>query len=137
MAAAREQMPRATVTTSPYVQGLVGLENWFWYDGPDQVQVTVGLGGWTATATARPVYFEWALGTGESVGADHAGSEASPAQAHIYSRQGNYDLALTVTWEAEFTVSGYGIAIPSVLGSVDIDGPVRPYDVIEIEAVNS
>jgi hypothetical protein len=137
MAAASRLMSRSEATTSPHIRGLVGLENWFWYGGPDQVQDTVSLGGWTATATARPVYFEWALGTGDSVGADHAGSEASPAQSHIYSRQGNYDLALTVTWEADFTVSGYGITIPSVLGSVDIEGPVRLYGVIEIEAVNS
>ena len=51
--------PRASPTSRPATspparpaRGLVGFENWFWYEGEMAVPVTATLDGWTGTATA-------------------------------------------------------------------------------------
>jgi hypothetical protein len=125
-------MPRPVVTTSPPGPGLVGIENWFWYEGPTERAIDVTLDGWRATTTARATSFAW-RDVGESTApgdADH------PAVTHTFTTQGTYDLQVSVTWTATFTFTGYGTTITTPLpGTVTIDGPVLAYPVEEREAV--
>jgi hypothetical protein len=54
---------------------------------------------------------------------------------HTYIRKGTRDIVLTVTWEADFTLAGYGLTLQSGLGSLDLAGEPRAYEVEEREAV--
>jgi hypothetical protein len=129
------ELPLAQVRTSPPGQGLVGFENWFWYEGPTALPVSAGLGGWSGTATAHAVRWTWDFGDGESASADTPGTARDPAVTHTYIRQGARTIVVTVTWEAAFTLRGWGTTIDTGLGSVDLVGEQYDYAVEEREAV--
>jgi hypothetical protein len=128
-------IPAPDVTTSPHADGLVGLPNWFWYEGATTVPVQATLNGWTATATATITNYHWDLGGDVGRDAVSPGSEDQPAVIYTYEHDGTYDLQMTTTWGAEFTLTGYGSTFTSGLGTMDMTGPVRPYVVRQVEAV--
>lgn len=132
---AAADLPLATVMTSPRNQGLVGFPNWFWYEGPAEVPVTASLGGWTGTATARAVRWSWSFGDGNSATASVPGTAEDPAVTHTYITKGTRDIVLTVTWEASFTLTGWGTTVSTGLGSVELGGEPLSYLVQEREAV--
>lgn len=134
-ALAAADLPVAGVPTSPEVTGLVGIENWFWYEGPTEVPVTVTLDGWTGTATARAVAWRWDFGDGAAASSTTPGSPDDPAVTHVYTTKGTKRIVLTVTWEADFTLTGFGLTVQSGLGSIDLGGATRDYVVEEREAV--
>lgn len=132
---AQASLPAAQVRTTPANRGLVGFPNWFWYDGPTEVPVSASLNGWTGTATARAVAWRWDFGDGASESSPEPGTEADPAVTHTYIRQGTRQIVLTVTWEASFTLTGWGTTVSTGLGRIDLPGAPLPYDVAEREAV--
>lgn len=134
-ALAAADLPVASVPTSPEVTGLAGLENWFWYEGPIELPVTVTLDGWTGTATARAVAWHWDFGDGAGATSTTPGSAEDPAVTHVYTSKGTKPIVLTVTWQADFTLTGFGLSVQSGLGSVDVAGATRDYLVEEREAV--
>jgi hypothetical protein len=127
-------LPRPPVVTNPQAGGLVGLENWFWHEGITEVPVAVTIDGWTATSTARATTFTWSF-DGTTVSATTPGSPEQPAARHTFTRQGSHGITLTVTWEASFTLTGFGQTIVTPLGAVDLAGPTLAYPVQEREAV--
>lgn len=132
---AAADLPLAQVRTSPAVTGLVGIENWFWYEGPTQVQVAVNLAGWNATGVARAVAWHWDFGDGASATSEEPGTAEDPAVTHTYTRKGTRDIVVTVTWAADFTLAGHGLTLQSGLGSLDLPGEPLPYPLEEREAV--
>lgn len=134
-ALAAANLPTTSVPTSPEVTGLVGMENWFWYEGPTTLTVNVELDGWTGTAVARAVEWHWDFGDGASASSTTPGSPDDPAVTHTYTVQGTNDIVLTVTWEADFTFTGFGAAVQTGLGTIDFPSGTRSYVVEEREAV--
>lgn len=99
--------PRLGVNPSPI--GLTGLETWLWYDGPGELQVATSIGPWTITGTAHLAEVSFDLGNGDTVTADHAGSEADPAGRYVYETKGTYEVVVTARWTADFVLSGPGL----------------------------
>jgi hypothetical protein len=131
----RADIPRPEVATNPSATGLVGVDNWFWHEGPTEVPVRVTLDGWTAAATARIVGYEWALGNGDVVTSDVPGTEKAPAATYTYIRHGRYRLTESTIWAAAFVLTGWGVTTTSSLGTFRVTGPPREYEVREIQAV--
>lgn len=131
---AMADLPRPPVVTNPPAGGLVGLENWFWYEGATAVPVAVTVDGWTATSTARTARYTWTF-DGTSVSSDGPGSSSAPAARHTFTTGGQHPITLTIRWEAVFTLSGFGLTFTAPLGGIDLAGPALAYPVQEREAV--
>ena len=130
-------LPTSEAGINPHVRGLVGLETWFWYDGPDAATVQVGLNGGTVTAEATVVAYEFATGDGAVYTSEVPGTEDSPAARHVYQRHGTYDVTVTVIWQGTFTFTAPGGAtVAGDLGTMRTSS-TRAYDVVESQAVRS
>ena len=51
--------PKVHTNPAPKHGGLTGLENWFWYEGPEKVTAESAVRGYTVTATMWPARFVW------------------------------------------------------------------------------
>ena len=130
-------LPTSEAGINPHVRGLVGLETWFWYDGPDAATVQVGLNGGTVTAEATVVAYEFATGDGAVYTSESPGTEDSPAARHVYQRHGTYDITVTVIWQGTFTFTAPdGTTVAGDLGTMRTSS-TRAYDVVESQAVRS
>ena len=141
------QLPDPYPATSPRVDGLVGLESWFWWEDEDGSQrmeypiATAALDGrWVASGTARLVRLDWALGNGDgrsATGAALPGSEQDPSAAYTYQYDGTYPIVATATWHVEVTLTdvALGLTTPLVVGNTTTQSPPRDYLVREVQAV--
>jgi len=111
----RIPVPTPTFGMNPAVNGLTGLETWLWSNDSVPITATVELRGYTATATARPVRWEWRMwqeGDTPNVNPDPVvtattpGSEAQPAATYTYETHGDFTVTETVTWTGTFTLEG-------------------------------
>ncbi|MGH9118327.1 MAG: hypothetical protein ACRD0A_10780 [Acidimicrobiales bacterium] len=127
-------IPRPVIHTSPYGDGLVGLDTWLWGDAHGSVTVSLTLRGWTVTGTVTAVEWIFETSDGGSYSADNPGSEARPVGRHVFSRYGTYTIDHTVAWGGSFAVTGYGFTINAGNLGAAFDA-TRSYDVIEVEAV--
>ena len=126
---------------NPVVNGLTGLETWLWDpNGGASVTATVTLRGYTATATARPLRYEWRMwqrgdtpnvNPSPVVTATTPGSEAAPAARYMYETRGDYTLTHTVVWTGTYTFTGPGVAATADLGTTTRSS-TRPYHVISV-----
>ena len=104
-------LPLPKVLTSPERRGLVGIENWFWYDGITRVTVPpVQIGGWTVSAEANLAEVRWELGDGRTISATDTlpGSKRHPAATAIYQVAGTYVITAHSIWQGTATISGFG-----------------------------
>ncbi|MGH9244697.1 MAG: PKD domain-containing protein [Acidimicrobiales bacterium] len=127
-------LPEPVVFTSPGEEGLVALDNWFWYAQESTMGISPSIGSWSVVGVARAVRFSWDTGAG-TVGSSVPGSPSGPAATHTYRRAGTYTLQASVTWTATFTFSGYGVTFGVGSESVTVTGPPRPYPVLQGEAL--
>lgn len=128
-------IPSPTIGSNPPTKTLAGLATYFWYEGPTERTVTVELNGFTVTATARAVAYEWAVGDGTTYTTTAGGSEQDPAVTHAYTHKGPKTVALTITWEGTFTFAGPGnVTGQGDLGARELTG-TRTYPVEEVQAV--
>jgi hypothetical protein len=136
-------LPDPAVSISPHNQGLVGLDTWLWYEGDTEVALApIGLGGWSVSSSMHIVEYCWDVGEGRGgdvVCATRAGSEAAPAQTHIYDHHGAYTVSVSTRWEGTYTLTHPALPAPMTLPlgpGLTLTGTL-PYPVIEIEAVNA
>jgi hypothetical protein len=141
------KLPVPSVVTSPKADGLVGLQNWFWWQDANGghaaskgVSVTTPDGRWTATGTAQLTRVTWDLGNGDRVSAGGGalpGSEASPAAHYTYQHDGTYTITETALWTATFTLTdnALGLTTTTGQGATQTIG-TRNYTVHEVQAVD-
>ena len=123
------------VGVNPAPTGLTGLETWFWYDGPTELQVATGIGPWTVTGTARVNEVTFDLGDGETATASGGGSEADPAARHVYETKGTYTVTVTARWVADLVLSGPGLpSRPTPIGTAVLRS-TADYPVQEVRAL--
>jgi hypothetical protein len=147
----RGYLPTPTVARDPYVDGLVNLETYFWYDGDPLTDVdhdgdpsTPPRPGWQATITHHGITisatlyverFTWQVAPGEHVSATRPGSPDDPAAGYTYHTTGTYDLVASTTWAGSYTWSLGGLTGNGTLGGVTLDSPPDPFRVREVRAV--
>jgi hypothetical protein len=147
----RGQLPLPVVARDPYVDGLTGLETYFWYDGdlltpvdhdtdpttPDRAgwQATIAHNGITITATLHVTRFTWKVAPGEHVTATVPGTPDRPAASHSYRTTGSYDLIASTTWAGHYTWTLAGTSNSGTLNEVTLDSPPEPFRVREVRAV--
>lgn len=126
---------------NPSGNGLTGLQTWLWDpNGGAPVSATVALAGFTATATARPVRWEWRMWERSDtpnvnphplVISMSPGSQERPAGKYMYETNGEYTLTATVVWAGSYTLSGPGISETVDLGTTSTSSS-RRYQVISV-----
>jgi hypothetical protein len=107
--AALRQIPPPKIGINPRPTGLTGLDTWLWYEGPAELQVSVSIGPWTVTGTARVQEVVFEMGDGRTARATSAGSEANPAASYVYETKGQYRIVATARWGADFVLTGPGL----------------------------
>ena len=136
------RLPHPTIETSPQLHGLTGLENYFWYSGggtPSGCTVSetvlLSLRGFSISATAVAVSYEWGTGDGRFYSTNCAGTPNRPAVIHTYQQKNDsYHLTLRMTWTGTYEWNGYGDSGSGTLGSVTLEGS-RDYPVAEVRSV--
>lgn len=126
---------------NPLTKGLTGLETWLWDpNGGAPVSATVTLEGFTATATARPVRWEWRMwerGDTPNVNppprvvSTSPGSPERPARKYMYETNGEYTVTRTVVWAGSYTLAGPGVSETVDLGTTTTSSS-RRYPVIAV-----
>lgn len=137
-------LPEPTWGLSPGLDGLTGLPTHLWDPrGGAPVSTTVDLGGFTATATARPVHYEWTMWEPSDpenrnphpvVSSLVPGSESKPAATYTYETKGDYTVTQTVTWAGTYRLTGPGVNEVVDLGTTTTTSS-RTYHVTEVRAV--
>ncbi len=135
-------LPKPDWGLNPGKNGLTGLPTWLWDPrGSEPVNATVDLGGFTATATARPIKYEWRMWESFDkpnrnphpvVVSSVPGSEAKPAGTYIYETTGDWTVTMTVTWAGTYTFTGPGGVNDVVDLGTTTTSSSRPYHVIEV-----
>jgi len=75
------------------------------------------------------------MGDGTTHTTTQPGSQANPAAKHTYETREEYPLALDVTWEGSWSISGWGINETGLdLGAIAVHNE-RNYHVIEVRSV--
>lgn len=131
-----------TFGVNPSINGLTGLPTWLWDpSGGTPVTATATVRGYTSTATATPVHYEWRMWqSGDTpnvnpdpvVGADSPGSEAQPAATYMYETHGDFTLTETVTWAGTYTYTGAGAGPTTNNLGTTTRTATRAYHVISI-----
>jgi len=144
--AAQVNLPAPAPVTSPRVDGLVGLENWFWWqdeNGSQQMTYSISTppldGRWVASGTAQLVRLDWDLGNHDSrtaSGAALPGSEQAPSARYTYQYDGTYTITVVATWHiaVSLTDTALGLSTPIVEGDTTTQA-TRDYLVREVQAV--
>ncbi len=137
-------LPEPTWGLSPAIDGLTGLPTHLWDPrGGAPISASVDLGGFTATATARPVVYEWTMWEPDDpenrnphpfVVSRIPGSESEPAATYTYETKGDYTVTQTVTWAGTYTLTGPGVNEVVDLGTTATTSS-RTYHVTEVRAV--
>ena len=112
-------LPEPAWGLNPGENGLAGLATWLWDPrGGASVTASVDLGGFTATATARPVRYEWKMWAASDgpnsnpspvVVATVPGTEVEPAATYTYETKGDFSVTQTVTWAGTYSFTGPGV----------------------------
>lgn len=125
---AREQILVPEVHVNPEWGGVTGLESWFWYEGPEEIEAAVTIRGFAVTAMMRPTRFYWdpcaayrppdsrrgaprgcpALLESSSPGSrpDSAGDGREAAAHFLYETAGTYEIRHQVVWEGTWSFTG-------------------------------
>ena len=137
-------LPEPAWGLSPGLDGLTGLPTHLWDPrGGAPVSTTVDLGGFTATATARPVHYEWTMWEPDDpenrnphpiVSSLVPGRESRPAAKYTYETKGDYSVTYTVTWEGSYILAGPAVNEVVDLGTTTTSS-TRRYHVTEVRAV--
>jgi hypothetical protein len=112
-------VPLPAFGLNPSINGLTGLKTWLWdSSGGAPVTASAAVRGYTSTATASPVHYEWRMWqSGDTpnvnpdpvVVSDSPGSESQPAATYMYESHGDFTITITVTWAGTYTYTGSGV----------------------------
>ncbi len=129
-------LPRLVLGINPAAAGITQLPSWFWVTGGGgPVTVTVEMGGYTVTAAASPVAYQWVFGDGTSALSNRAGALAGPSVTHTYVAKGTYTVALAVEYAGSYSFAGPGGAGSASLGVYWQPGAGTSYTVQEVRSV--
>lgn len=118
--------------------GVTGLDLWFWCDAPapQTLNQPLSLGGWTVEATMTPMTYTWLVSgpessSGSNTQCGHAPDpqgDSGAGAAWIWQPQvrGEYQIALTTGWMAE-----YSLTYDFGTGPIDLGTHVHP-DLVEV-----
>lgn len=134
-------LPAPAWGVNPGGNGLTGLPTRLWDPrGGAPVTATVDMGGFTATATAKPVRYEWKMWDQADkanrnplpiVHSTVPGSEVSPAATYTYETTGDFTVTQTVTWAGAYSFVGPGVNEVVDLGTTTTSSSLT-YHVIEV-----
>jgi PKD repeat protein len=120
----------------PASAGITQLPSWFWVaGGGGPVSVTVEMGGYTVTATASPVEYQWGFGDGGGALSTRAGGQAFPSVAHTYVDKGTYTVSLAVEYAGSYSFAGPGGSGAASLGVYWQPRAGASYTVQEVRSV--
>lgn len=123
----RLRPPAGVVRHDPVVQGIVGLETWFWLD-PGSFGEVLGTSAEGLIAVAEPDGTTWATGDGATVSCAKAGvpyaEGGSSDCTHTYRRaSARYDGNVTRRWVVHYEQGGNAIDIPGAPATLAADTP--------------
>jgi len=129
-------IPEPKASLSPGGRGLTGLQTWYWFDGPGEANVGLGIRGFFVTAEAKATAYQWSTGDGGSYSSAGPGSKSAPAARHTYNRRSrSYVVTLDMTWSGSYTWTYLNDAGSGTLGPVTLEGAPQPYPVHEVRSV--
>jgi hypothetical protein len=129
-------IPEPKATLSPGGRGLTGLQTWYWFEGPGQANVGLGIRGFSVTAQAKATAYHWSTGDGAAYSSAVPGSQEAPAARHIYDRRSRSNaVTLDMTWSGSYTWTYLNDAGAEELGPVTVEGAPQPYAVNEVRSV--
>jgi hypothetical protein len=124
-----------TIGVNPNVEGVTGLATRLWAGGPNTVQITASIRGYTATGTATRIGYWFSPGDGPAVIRSAEGGQSdAPAGSHLYETRGSYVLRAGALWEASVTVSGPDIPTTIVDLGQALIVVARDYRVVEVRS---
>ena len=145
-----ERLPLPRVNIDPLVDGLTGLETFFWHDdnattvdhdgdattpAVPGVEVTATAGPYSITARAWVVEYRWETGDGATYRSATPGTHEHPAAIHVYDVKGGYVVVAETVWSGSYTWTATdGTTGTGDLGTVT-RRDTRDYRVIEVRAV--
>jgi hypothetical protein len=132
-AVAQRRVVAPTVGISPDLDGLTGLETWFWYQGESEFTVPTSIRGYSVTATMHVARFLWYTGE-ELLGSPVPGSPTAPAARWVYETKGGYTVYVQAVWEGTWSFTGWGASASGDLATIRATGS-RPYTVNEVRSV--
>ena len=103
--------PSPRLDIAPSRLGLTGLDSYFWLAEPLRpITATAGVPGLTVTARAVPTRYVWNFGDGTDAVTAGPGTEWTRRRpgsiSHLYETKGSYVVAVSVIWQASFSVNG-------------------------------
>lgn len=148
--------PQVRTDPPPEHGGVTGLENWFWYEGPQEATAESAVRGYTVTATMRPTRFVWEPcaefdatsdnASGEALGCpiqltssepgrqpDNDTDTSAAAARWTYETEGRYVIRHEVLWEGRWTFTGHSTTTSGTLSPVRTSGEIS-YQVNEIRS---
>ncbi len=129
-------LPPPVLAINPANAGITQLPSWFWVTGGGgPVTVTVEMGGYSVTATASPVEYQWGFGDGASALSTRAGAQAEPSVVHTYVGKGTYTVSLVVEYAGSYSFAGPAGAGSASLGVYWQPGAGASYSVQEVRSV--
>lgn len=139
VSAVRDELtpPRLDLNRSPTVDGLVGLDTYYWvgnYRGEALTRSVEAFPGFTITVEANPSEVLWSFGDGATESSGFGTPYATPGRSvtHRYSRHGNFTVTATVDFSAIYRIND-GPAV-EVAGTVRRSG-ASPLRVLEAQAL--
>lgn len=128
-------VPDVQLSPDPDVGGVTGLETWFWYDGQDDATVSVGIRGYTVTASMTPSRYYWDPDDprGDVLASDQPGSEEDPAAIWVYESKDEYEVRVQVVWDGTWSFAGHGASASGDLPTIRATGSTA-YRVDEVRS---
>jgi hypothetical protein len=135
LAAANAQvlMLEPSLSPTPAIGGLTGLDSWLWCADPGPVGTGVSLRGWTAGGSVQLVQLGWEIGTDVlAQTSTSCGSQDAPSVTWTPEAVGEYPITLTSVWAGSWELTWNGIPMGTFpLGPVSLTSPPQPYPVDE------
>lgn len=131
----RAEVAPPTVGISPDPEGITGMQTRFWYEGPREASVSLGIRGYSITATMRPTQYCWNSGdpAGGQLCSPEPGSEDDWAADWVYETKGRYEITAETVWNGTWTFSGYGASASGELATIRTTA-TRDYPVGEVRS---
>ena len=126
--------PSLELSHNPNVDGLVGLDTYFWvtnYTGQTLTRTVDAFAGFSITVEAHPSAVTWNYGDGSSSisGFGTPFGTAGSNVSHRYSRHGNHDVVASVAFSATYRINN---APP-----VDVAGTVNRSGLISLRVLEA
>ena len=130
--------PSLDIARNPAIDGLVGLDTWFWvanYGGEPVTKTLEAFPGFRIQVIATPSDVTWSFGDGgvlvSGFGASYD-SQGSGAVTHRYHKHGSYQSSAEVTFAATYQINN---GPPQAIAGAVIRSGVNDIRVIEAQAL--